>query len=83
MTAQTSLPKRILLFGATGVIGKCIFNELYAARASFEKIGIFTSPNTVANKPDRVELWKEQGVEVIVGDVNSEANVAKAYEGTQ
>ncbi|KAL5373137.1 hypothetical protein DPSP01_012940 [Paraphaeosphaeria sporulosa] len=41
------LPKKILVFGATGVIGKYIISGLVDAKASVEKIGIFTLPTTV------------------------------------
>lgn len=77
-----SIPKKVLVFGATGLIGQYIIQEIYNARSSFEKIGFFTSEATAKNKSDEVNGWKEKGVEVIVGDVNSEDDVAKAYEGT-
>ncbi|KAF2827552.1 NAD(P)-binding protein [Ophiobolus disseminans] len=81
MTATNSAPKKVLMFGVTGLIGQYIFQEIYNAQSSFEKIGFFTSKSTATNKPDEVNGWKEKGVEVIVGDVNSEDDVAKAYEG--
>ncbi|KAF1843781.1 NAD(P)-binding protein [Cucurbitaria berberidis CBS 394.84] len=81
MATDTPLPKKVLVFGATGLIGKYIIQELYNARSSFEKIGFFTSKTTVENKADEVNEWKEKGVEIIVGDVNSEDDVNKAYEG--
>ncbi|KAK7192849.1 NAD(P)-binding protein [Paraphaeosphaeria sporulosa] len=65
------LPKKILVFGATGVIGKYIISGLVDAKASVEKIGIFTLPTTVEN----------QDVEVLVGNVESEADVTRAYDG--
>jgi thioester reductase-like protein len=37
MATDALMPKKILLFGATGVIGKYILQELYNARSSFEK----------------------------------------------
>jgi FlaA1/EpsC-like NDP-sugar epimerase len=78
----SELPKKVLIFGATGVIGKFIIQELVNARSSFDKIGIFTSPETVHNKLDEINSWKEKGVDIKVGDVNSEDDVKKAYEGT-
>ena len=81
MATDIPLPKKILVFGATGVIGVYIIQELYNARTSFEKIGLFTSKSTVEKKADEVDGWKEKGVEVIVGDVNSEDDVKRAYEG--
>lgn len=78
---SSPIPKKILIFGATGVIGKYITREIVHARSSFEKIGIFTSAETARDKPEIGE-WQNAGVEVIVGDVNSESDVKKAYEGT-
>jgi aspartate-semialdehyde dehydrogenase len=80
MATDNLMPKKILLFGATGVIGKYILQELHNARSSFEKIGFFTSANTAETKSEEINGWKENGVEVIVGDVTSEDDVKTAYE---
>lgn len=64
------------------MIGQYILQEIYNARSSFEKVGFFTSEATTKNKSEEVNGWKAKGVEVIVGDVNSEADVAEAYKGT-
>jgi nucleoside-diphosphate-sugar epimerase len=82
MTEVDSLPSKILVFGATGTIGQHIIQEIYNARSSFEKIGLFTSESTAKDKADEVQGWKSKGVEVIVGNVNTEDDLAKAYEGT-
>ena len=82
MATESPTPKKILVFGATGVIGKYILQELYNAQSSFGKIGFFTSSNTAETKSGEINGWKEKGIEVIVGDVNSEEDVKKAYEGT-
>jgi len=74
-------PSKILLFGATGVIGKYILEQLIEANPAFEKIGIFTSPGTVEKKSEDLKKLKEKGVEVVIGDVNSESDVKKAFEG--
>jgi len=81
MTTSNSAPAKVLVFGATGLIGQYILQEIYNARSSFEKIGFFTSEATVKNKSDEINGWKEKGIEVIVGDVNSEDDVAQAYKG--
>ncbi|KAF2795981.1 isoflavone reductase family protein [Melanomma pulvis-pyrius CBS 109.77] len=78
--ATSPVPSKILLFGATGVIGKFILEQLIEAKPAFEKIGIFTSPGTAEKKADAIKKLKERGVEVVVGDVNSEEDVKKAYE---
>ena len=79
MTSET--PKKVLIFGATGVIGKYIIQEIVNSRSSFDQIGLFTSPETTKNKPDEINCWEEAGVDINVGDVNSEEDVNKAYEG--
>jgi uncharacterized protein YbjT (DUF2867 family) len=76
-----SLPRKLLVFGATGLIGRHIIQEVYNARSSFETIGFFTSNSTANDKSEEIKDWKEKGVEVIVGDVNSEQDVAKACTG--
>jgi hypothetical protein len=82
MTEVDSLPSKVLFFGATGTIGQYIIEEIYNARPSFQKIGLFTSESTANNKADEIQGWKKKGIEVIVGNVNSEEDLAKAYEGT-
>ncbi len=77
----SKLPKKVLIFGTTGVIGKFITQEVVNARSSFDKIGLFTSPETARNKPNEINYWEEKGVDINVGDVNSEEDVKKAYEG--
>jgi FlaA1/EpsC-like NDP-sugar epimerase len=83
MATTSSIPRKVLVFGVTGLIGQHIFREIYHARSSFEKIGFFTSESTVKNKPEEINDWKEKGVEVIVGDVNSDDDITRAYEGTR
>lgn len=74
-------PRKVLIFGSTGVIGKFITQEIVKARTSFDKIGLFTSPETARNKPDEINEWKEKGVDINLGDVNSEDDVKNAFEG--
>jgi uncharacterized protein YbjT (DUF2867 family) len=79
--SSSPTPSKILLFGATGVIGKFILQQLIDASPAFEKIGIFTSPGTAQNKGEELAKLKVKSVEVVVGDVNSESDVKKAFEG--
>jgi nucleoside-diphosphate-sugar epimerase len=74
-------PSKILLFGATGVIGKYILEQLIEAKPAFERVGIFTSPGTAETKKEDLEKLKEKGVKVVIGDVNSDSDVKKAFEG--
>lgn len=76
-----SLPRKLLIFGATGLIGRHIIQEVCNARSSFETIGFFTSNSTANDKAEEIKDLKKRGVEVIVGDLNSEQDVAKAFAG--
>lgn len=71
-------PQNILLFGATGAIGRFILNALLAQRSQFGRIAIFTSPRTAETKGEQL---KKQGIEVIVGSIEDESAVKAAYEG--
>ena len=79
MASETS--KKVLIFGATGVIGKYIIQEVVNAKSSFDKIGLFTSPETARNKSDEINGWEQEGVDINIGDVNSEEDVKKACKG--
>ncbi|KXT06734.1 hypothetical protein AC578_8481 [Pseudocercospora eumusae] len=78
MAAST---KNILIFGATGLIGSHITNAILKRKEKFNKIAIFTSPNTIWTKSDEIDALKAQGVEVIAGDVTSASDVQEAYNG--
>lgn len=71
----------ILIIGATGNIGKPITEQVIAAKANFGRIAILTSQNTATQKSSLIEALKSQGVEIFVGDVASEHDVKKAYQG--
>ncbi|CAI6338768.1 unnamed protein product [Periconia digitata] len=81
MASQPPTPKKIIIFGATGVIGKYITQALVDNKSKFESIAIFTSQNTVENKAAEVEQLKNEGVKVVVGDIKNEEDVTSAYEG--
>ncbi|KAJ5239315.1 hypothetical protein N7468_003934 [Penicillium chermesinum] len=74
-------PQNILLFGATGTIGKYILSALLSARSQFQRIAIFTSPNTAATKKDHLAALQQQEVQIIVGNIEDEQAVKAAYEG--
>ncbi|KAK5989207.1 Phenylcoumaran benzylic ether reductase PT1 [Cladobotryum mycophilum] len=74
-------PSHILLFGATGNIGRYITQSIVQARPSFPKITVFTSANTVSKKPELINSWKSSGVSIITGDLTNSANVEEAYRG--
>lgn len=74
-------PSHILVFGATGNIGRYIVDQLIGAKPPFPKISIFTSANTVSSKPELLNKWKAAGVSVIVGDITSSIDVKNAFNG--
>lgn len=71
----------ILIFGGTGVIGKYITSAILASSGSFGKIAIFTSNASASEKEPLLSKWKEQGLQVILGDVTSDSDVLRAYKG--
>jgi hypothetical protein len=78
---MASPSQNIIVFGATGVIGKFITDAIVEAKASFTRIAIFTSQNTLETKSSYIQSLKDAGVEVFVGDIRDEATILKAYEG--
>ncbi|KAL6410746.1 hypothetical protein AUP68_07178 [Ilyonectria robusta] len=74
-------PTSILIFGATGQIGRYITDQILAAQPSFAQVAIFTSTETVTSKADYISKLRSGGVKIITGDVNNEADIKRAYEG--
>lgn len=72
--------KKILVFGGTGVIGKVLVQALLNNQDDFERIGIFTSAETVQTKPAMIDSLTSRGIEVIVGDITSDNDVMQAYQ---
>ncbi|KAI8630052.1 hypothetical protein F5Y19DRAFT_69829 [Xylariaceae sp. FL1651] len=81
---MSSLPCKILIFGATGAIGKFITNAILSANPSVgREIVIFTSAAT-ASSPDKEALlstWKSRGLSVVTGDINDANDLSSAYSG--
>ena len=78
MVAKT---ENVLIFGATGVIGKHITNAIFESKADFGRIAVFTSSNTIESKADRINALKSRGIEIIAGDITSADDVNKALNG--
>jgi hypothetical protein len=78
---KTMACKKLLIFGATGLIGKYITQAIVENKDKFDRIAIFTSQGTVQSKADQIDALKKQGVDVIVGDVTNSEDVVKAYQG--
>lgn len=75
------VPRNILVFGATGVIGRHIVHAIVENKSSFGRIAAFTSPKSVEEKADLFEVTRKKGVEIITGDINDEGKMAEVYKG--
>ncbi|KAH8671684.1 NmrA-like family protein [Xylariales sp. PMI_506] len=80
------LPTNVLIIGATGTIGRYITNSILAAKPripSLSQVSILTSSATATSpaKEPLLKSWKDQGLSVVVGDVNSADDVRHAYKG--
>ncbi|EJU04125.1 NADP-binding protein [Dacryopinax primogenitus] len=73
--------EKVLLIGSTGTIGYHILHAFLPKVASFKRVAIFTSQNTVGTKKELVDKVKASGVEVIVGDLGNEAQVKETFSG--
>lgn len=71
--------KNILIFGATGLIGKHITNAILTNKHHFGTIAIFTSRNTLTDKPDHISHLQHQGVKILSGDITSDTDITAAY----
>lgn len=76
------MPKKLLIIGATGLVGSRITEAIVKNKHSFERLAIFTSPSTAQGKPELIEKLKKQGVEIIEGDVTKTEDIQRAYQGT-
>ncbi|KIY03870.1 uncharacterized protein Z520_00561 [Fonsecaea multimorphosa CBS 102226] len=72
--------KKLLIFGATGLIGSRITRELVRNKSKFERIAVFTSPGTYESKASEIQGLEKEGVDIIVGDVTKSEDVVKAYQ---
>jgi hypothetical protein len=80
-----ALPSKLLIIGATGVIGKYITNAILESKprlSSLSLISILTSPATAASpaKEALLSSWKAKGLSVITGDINNADDVRNAYK---
>jgi len=81
MDDTTFRPSSILIFGATGQIGRYITEAILTANPPFGSVAAFTSPTTASSKAELLAGWAEKGLRVIQGDVQAGPEVLKAYEG--
>lgn len=81
VASMPSIPSHVLIFGATGNIGRFITNSIVKAKPNISKITVFTSANTVSSKASLINGWKSAGVSVLVGDITKASDVTDAYDG--
>lgn len=82
---STPNPSKLLIIGATGVIGKYITGAILSSKSripSLSQVSILTSPATVSNpaKAALLASWKSQGLSIITGDINNADDVKRAYK---
>ncbi len=70
-----------MVIGATGYIGAYILEQIVAAKNSFARIAIFTSPGTAVAKSQKLDELRASGVTVLVGDVKQEEDLLDAFKG--
>lgn len=80
MSTPVEAPKKLLIFGASGLIGSRITKAIVQNKQSFDRIAIFTSPNTVKTKADFINWLKGEGVEIIEGDATNPEDIKTAYK---
>lgn len=71
----------VLIFGATGLIGSHITRSIIGSKDAFQRVAIFTSPDTVNRKAEVLKPLVQDGIEIILGDIEKEEDVRKAYIG--
>lgn len=74
------MAKNILIFGATGLIGRYITDAIVKEKDSFNRVVIFTTPATVAKKAEYIQHLKSAGVEIITGGITNEKDIQLAYQ---
>ena len=76
--------QNILLIGSTGTIGSAIRKALLANKSQFKKLGVLTSPASVADvkKSEVFDELKKEGVEVVVADLDDKASLVKGLKGS-
>lgn len=63
------------------MIGQYITRAIVANTDFFDRIVIFTSPETQKNKTEHLSKLAARGVKTITGDITSEEDVKRAYNG--
>jgi nucleoside-diphosphate-sugar epimerase len=73
------MPQNIIIIGATGLIGKYITTEIIKAKASFGRVVVLTSENTIHKKLSQINELKHSGIDILVGNITNEKEIRRAY----
>ncbi|RFU74886.1 isoflavone reductase [Trichoderma arundinaceum] len=76
-----SKAEAVIIFGATGLVGKYISEAILNSATDFRRIGVFTSLDSLKTKAEAIATLKLRGAEVISGDINSKEDVTRALDG--
>ena len=77
--------KNILLIGSTGTIGSAVRKALVARKSAFDKVGVLTGAASLADpkKAEAFQSVKNEGVEIVVAELDDKAGLVKALKGNQ
>ncbi len=73
-------PHNILIFGATGLIGKYITSAILASGSSFAIVGIFTSSSSAQRKKVSLASYEQKGATIVIGSLQNPAHIPSAYQ---
>jgi hypothetical protein len=76
----------ILLVGGTGTLGSAIRKALVANKSKFNRIGVLTSIASIEDpkkKPAFETIEKDEGLSIVVSNLDDVSALTKAMEGIQ
>ena len=73
--------QKLLIFGATGLIGSHITRAILGSKSKFEQVVIFTSPDTIERKSTEISGFRHAGADILSGNILNEDDVRAAYNG--
>jgi len=75
----------ILLIGSTGTIGSGIRKALVARKSAFDRVGVLTGSASLSD-PKKAEVFesvKNEGIEIVVAELDDKAGLVKALKGNR
>lgn len=74
-------PRRLLIFGATGLIGSHVLRALLDANSEFDEIRVFTSEETVKTKAVTIDRIEKDGATIFIGNLEDDEDIRRGYNG--